>query len=295
MAIDLQDLARRLFAAANQLWTNTALRPDQYAQPVLALIALRQMEAKFLQVDEDLRPTFKGRLKPTPADYQARGAMFLPENARFSRLQALPEQADLGADLSAAMEAIAEANPDLRGVLPTGYRGLPTKVLSELLRLLAPMLSVFLIVLPISSSWIRSVGTPSMTRTSARLDWHSSLSRKPVRHNTHGNHRMKPFSLRAASKMRAASASVNSRTTFFRFCFGGRMPTNGLMPVFNFPFAMPQRHTALISEMSLRIVAACRLRRCMSSFHLTASSLVIASATRCPRNAARRSAVRRRS
>ena len=44
---DLQDFSRRLFGAANQLWTNTALRPDQYGQPVLALIALRQMEAKF--------------------------------------------------------------------------------------------------------------------------------------------------------------------------------------------------------------------------------------------------------
>ena len=47
MSIDLQDLSRRLFQTANQLWANTALRPDQYAQPVLALIALRQMEAKF--------------------------------------------------------------------------------------------------------------------------------------------------------------------------------------------------------------------------------------------------------
>jgi hypothetical protein len=44
--MDLQDISRRLFAAANQLWTNTALRPDQYGQPVLALIALRQMEAR---------------------------------------------------------------------------------------------------------------------------------------------------------------------------------------------------------------------------------------------------------
>lgn len=139
MAVDLQDLAKRLFAAADQLWTNTALRPDQYAQPVLALIALRQMEAKFLQVDQELRPTFKGRLKPTPADYQARGAMFLPENARFSRLLALPGNADLGTALNDAMEATAEANPELLGVLPTGYKGLPNTVLTELLRLLAPL------------------------------------------------------------------------------------------------------------------------------------------------------------
>jgi type I restriction enzyme M protein len=46
LSIDLQDLSRRLFKTAEQLWTNTSLRPDQYAQPVLALIALRQMETK---------------------------------------------------------------------------------------------------------------------------------------------------------------------------------------------------------------------------------------------------------
>jgi type I restriction enzyme M protein len=37
------------------------------------------------------------------------------------------------------MKAIAEANPDLAGVLPQGYGGLPTSVLQELLRLLAPI------------------------------------------------------------------------------------------------------------------------------------------------------------
>ena len=64
MAIDLQEFSRTLFAAANQLWTNTSLRPDQYAQPVLALIALRQMEAKFEAVHAELAPQYKGRLKP---------------------------------------------------------------------------------------------------------------------------------------------------------------------------------------------------------------------------------------
>jgi type I restriction enzyme M protein len=136
---DLHDIARRLFRAAETLWTNTGLRPDQYAQPVLALIALRQMEAKFLAVDAELRPTFKGRLKPTPAHYQSRGAMFVPEVSRFSRLLGLPGNANLGAELNAAMDAIAEANPELSGVLPRGYAALPNNVLSDLLRLLAPL------------------------------------------------------------------------------------------------------------------------------------------------------------
>jgi hypothetical protein len=37
------------------------------------------------------------------------------------------------------MKAIADANPDLAGVLPQGYAGLPNDVLQELLRLLAPL------------------------------------------------------------------------------------------------------------------------------------------------------------
>jgi type I restriction enzyme M protein len=64
VATDLQHFSRTLFAAADQLWTNSNLRPDQYAQPVLALIALRQMEAKFEVVHAELAPKYKGRLKP---------------------------------------------------------------------------------------------------------------------------------------------------------------------------------------------------------------------------------------
>jgi type I restriction enzyme M protein len=139
LAVDLQDLSRRLFQTANQLWTNTALRPDQYAQPVLALIALRQMEAKFDQVHEDLSATFTGRLKPTPADYQGRGAIYLPANARFSYLLGLPETENLAEALNAAMKGVAEHNPDLAGVMPQGYGSLPNGVLRELLRLLAPL------------------------------------------------------------------------------------------------------------------------------------------------------------
>ncbi len=139
MAVDLQDLSRRLFAAADQLWTNSALRPDQYAQPVLALIALRQMEAKFEAVHAELAPKLTGRLKPTPDLYQARGAVFLPENARFSRLLSLPGTTDLGAELNGAMKAIADANPELAGALPQGYGALPNDTLRELLRILAPL------------------------------------------------------------------------------------------------------------------------------------------------------------
>lgn len=138
MAVDLQDLSRRLFATANQLWTNTELRPDQYAQPVLALIALRQMEARFDVVDAEIPRG--GRLgNPTPPDYHARGAIFLPPHAHFSYLLGLSENENLAEALDEAMKAIAEHNPDLAGVLPQGYGSLPDAVLRELLRLLQPL------------------------------------------------------------------------------------------------------------------------------------------------------------
>jgi type I restriction enzyme M protein len=137
--VDLQDLSRRLFRTANQLWTNTALRPDQYAQPVLALIALRQMEAKFDAVHAELAMIFTGRLTPKPGDYQGRGAVFLPDHARFSYLLSLPETENLAEALNEAMKGIAEYNPDLAGVMPQGYGSLPNSVLRELLRLLAPL------------------------------------------------------------------------------------------------------------------------------------------------------------
>ncbi len=103
---DLREVARALFKAADTMWTNTSLGPDEYAQPVLALIALRQMEARFEAVHAELGGRI-GRLAPRPEDYQARGAPYLPEAARFSRLLALPGNADLGAALNAAMQAVA--------------------------------------------------------------------------------------------------------------------------------------------------------------------------------------------
>lgn len=139
MSVDLQDLSRRLFQTANQLWTNTALRPDQYAQPVLALIALRQMETKFDSVHAELSKTFTGRLTPTPADYHGHGATFLPDTARFSYLLGLPETENLAEALNEAMKGVTEHNPDLVGVMPQGYGSLPNSVLRELLRLLQPL------------------------------------------------------------------------------------------------------------------------------------------------------------
>jgi len=70
------------------------------------------------------------------ADYQARGVMYVPENARFGYLKTLPEGSDLGTALNRAMETIEAENPDLQGVLPHDYGRLGNPTLAELLRLI---------------------------------------------------------------------------------------------------------------------------------------------------------------
>ena len=70
MPSKLQDRSQTLFTTADQLWTNGALRPDRYPQPVLALFAFRQMEAKFEAVPADLAPTLLAGVKrPCPDEH----------------------------------------------------------------------------------------------------------------------------------------------------------------------------------------------------------------------------------
>lgn len=136
MATDLNELQNRLWEAADQLRANSGLRASEYSTPVLGLIFLRYADLRFAAVHEELEGKGSGRRKIGPADYQARGVLYLPEEARFDRLVSLPEGADIGKAINEAMAAIELTNPDLDSVLPRAYVGLPNEVLVELLRLL---------------------------------------------------------------------------------------------------------------------------------------------------------------
>ena len=136
MATDLTELQNRLWGAADQLRANSGLRASEYSTPVLGLIFLRYADLRFAAVHEELEGKGSGRRKIGPADYHARGVLHLPDKAQFEHLVGLPEGADLGKALNDAMAAIERTNPDLDGVLPRAYAGLPNSVLVELLRLL---------------------------------------------------------------------------------------------------------------------------------------------------------------
>ena len=48
------DFEKRLWDAADQLWTNSTLLPSQYSTPVLALIFLKYADHRFAQAEKEL-------------------------------------------------------------------------------------------------------------------------------------------------------------------------------------------------------------------------------------------------
>ena len=135
VATDLGELQSRLWEAADQLRANSGLKASEYASPVLGLIFLRYADDRFAQAAETVGP---GSVRnPTgPEDYQAAGALYLAEEARFETLLELPEGADIGEAVNQAMGAIEVYNPELQGVLPKDYSRIADDILGELLRLL---------------------------------------------------------------------------------------------------------------------------------------------------------------
>lgn len=130
----LNQLENRLWNAADQLRANSDLTSQEYSAPVLGLIFLLYADHRFTEAERKLEGKGSGRRAIGKADYQAKGVLFLPEKARFSKIMQLPEGADLGKALKEAMEAIEEENPDLKDTLPKTYSRLDNSTIAELLR-----------------------------------------------------------------------------------------------------------------------------------------------------------------
>jgi len=139
MPSDLVAIENRLWAAADQLWANTGLKPAEFSTPVLGLIFLRYADKRFNELQAQFKKKKRAPADLEPMDYQAEGVLYLPDAARFSHLLTLTEGANLGKAIATAMSLVEEHNPELKGVLPRGYNLLPNATLVELLRLLAPL------------------------------------------------------------------------------------------------------------------------------------------------------------
>jgi type I restriction enzyme M protein len=135
--VDLAEIEKRLWAAADDFRANSGLMPSEYAAPVLGLLFLKQAETRFNEVGQKLGGGRGRRGGVDQDEYKANGALFVPEEARFSRLLALPGSEDLGKAVNAAMTAIEKHNTELEGALPRTYGQVPKTTLQNLLKLLA--------------------------------------------------------------------------------------------------------------------------------------------------------------
>jgi type I restriction enzyme M protein len=128
------EIERRLWDAADELRANSKLKSSEYSVPVLGLIFLRYADHKFTLAERELRGKITSRRAIGKIDYQARGVLYLPDEARFSRLLALPEGADIGKAINDAMKAIEAENEALKDVLPKTYNRLDNRTLFALLK-----------------------------------------------------------------------------------------------------------------------------------------------------------------
>ena len=55
MATSNNEIEKRLWAAADQLWANSNLRPAEFSTPVLGLIFLRYADHKFTDAESKLK------------------------------------------------------------------------------------------------------------------------------------------------------------------------------------------------------------------------------------------------
>jgi type I restriction enzyme M protein len=128
------EIEKRLWSAADELRANSKLKSSEYSVPVLGLIFLRYADHKFSQAEKELANKGSQRRFVNKTDYQARGVMYLPPNARFGHLLNLPEGYDTGKAINEAMKAIEADNEDLKDVLPKTYNRLENSTLVELLK-----------------------------------------------------------------------------------------------------------------------------------------------------------------
>jgi type I restriction enzyme M protein len=132
--VDIHDIENRLWDSADELRANSGLKASEYSVPMLGLIFLKYADSRFSVVEAELAGQGSGRRQIGKADYQARGVMYLPAEARFGYFLNLPEGSNLGQAVNDAMKSIEEENEELRGVLPRTYTALSNSTLATLLR-----------------------------------------------------------------------------------------------------------------------------------------------------------------
>ena len=139
--MNTQQLENELWEAADQLRANSKLTASEYSMPVLGLIFLRHADNRFktylpeIKADIPARVPARQREALIKLGFQGKAAIYLPEQARFDHLAALPQGVSAGAAIDAAMDAIEADYDVLKGALPHGYTAFEPGLLAELIKI----------------------------------------------------------------------------------------------------------------------------------------------------------------
>jgi type I restriction enzyme M protein len=129
----------KLWTAADKLRSN--MDAAEYKHVVLGLIFLKYISDTFEEHRAKLvagKGEYQGANPEDKDEYQAENVFWVPQDARWSHLQANAKQPAIGKIVDDAMVAIERDNPRLKGVLPKDYArpGLDKHRLGELIDLI---------------------------------------------------------------------------------------------------------------------------------------------------------------
>ena len=136
--IGIKQFEADLWKVADNLRANSNLASNEYFMPILGLIFLRHATNRYYAAMSAIEADkAAGKMPDRPlveADFTGRRAMMLPEAARYDVLLEMPKDENLGAAVTAAMEAVENHFPPLAGQLPMDYERFENDVLEAMMR-----------------------------------------------------------------------------------------------------------------------------------------------------------------
>jgi type I restriction enzyme M protein len=133
----IEELEKRLWSAADSLRANTGLTAQEYSRPILGLIFLKYAEYRFTQAKSKIEQQASSRRRgggDIRSQVQAEGAMYVPDEALYTTLLALPEGANIGVKVNEAMKALEAENEAIKDALPKTYTRFENDILKSVLK-----------------------------------------------------------------------------------------------------------------------------------------------------------------
>jgi type I restriction enzyme M protein len=122
-ADQLKELENTLWQAADKLRVDSGLKASEYATPILGLIFLRFASIRYNRIKPEIEAELKAqkgsRMQQSEAEIAiAKCGFYLPREAQYEYLLALPEEEDIAKAIKHAMEEIEKYKPELLDSLP---------------------------------------------------------------------------------------------------------------------------------------------------------------------------------